>query len=89
MKTSEIMREQIFEIIRNQIKDNNPPETNETLKRLLALGYTEFVAKQHIGQCIAVELFDIIKNKKPFDLTRYITHLKQLPKEPFDDEESE
>ena len=30
METNEILRKQIFEIIKNQMKDNEPPETNKT-----------------------------------------------------------
>jgi hypothetical protein len=50
MNQNEIMREQIFEIIRNQIKANNPPETKITFDRLKALGYSDFVTNQYIGQ---------------------------------------
>lgn len=84
MKTNEILREQIFEIIENQIKSNNPLETNLTFKRLINLGYTHYEAKQLIGQCVAVELFNIFKYKKPFDEARYIRNLKKLPEEPFE-----
>ena len=31
METNENLREQIFEIIKNQLRDNNPPETKETI----------------------------------------------------------
>ena len=37
-----------------------------------------------IGQCLAVELFEILKYKKPYDNERYIKNLAKLPKEPFD-----
>jgi len=84
METNEILRKQIFEIIRNQLKANDPPETKKTLNRLIKLGYSEFESKQFIGQCIAVELFEVIKNKKPFDEDRYVNNLKKLPEEPFD-----
>ncbi|MCD4747707.1 MAG: hypothetical protein K8R58_15535, partial [Bacteroidales bacterium] len=77
METNEIFREQIFEIIKNQIKSNNPPETNLTYKRLINLGYNSFETKQFIGQCVAVEIFDVIKHGKPFDEKRYIKNLKQ------------
>lgn len=40
MKTNEILREQIFETVENQIKSNNPQETNLTFRRLINLGYT-------------------------------------------------
>lgn len=84
METNEILREQIFKIVRNQIKDNNPPETKLTYKRLIDLGYNEFETKQLIGQCVAVELFQVLKHREPFNETRYIKNLKQLPKEPFE-----
>lgn len=84
MKQNEIMREQIFEIIRNQIKANNPPETKITFDRLKKLGYSDFVTNQLIGQCIAGELFRIMKFQEPFNESRYISNLKKLPKEPFD-----
>jgi hypothetical protein len=84
MESNEIIREQIFEIIKNQIRDKDPIETDLTYKRLINSGYNDLEAKQLIGQCISVELFNIFKHGKPFDETRYIKNLKQLPKEPFD-----
>lgn len=84
MKPNEKLRETIFEVIDNQIKLNMPPETKQTFERLIALDYSEFVAKQLIGQCLAIELFGILKHKKTYDEKRYIENLKKLPKEPFD-----
>ena len=84
METNEILREQIFNIIKNQISDNDPPETNLTLNRLIKMGYNDTNVKKMIGQCVAVELFNIMKHEKPFDEKRYIKNLHQLPKEPFD-----
>ena len=34
MKQNKIMRDQIFEILENQIKSNTPPETKRTYNRL-------------------------------------------------------
>ena len=84
MKLNEILRAQFFEIIRNQIKDNDPPETKITYNRLKTLGYSDFETNQLIGQCVAIELFQVMKFKEPFDEMRYITNLKNLPKEPFE-----
>lgn len=84
METNEELREQIFEIIKNQLRDNNPPETKETYDRLRKLGYDDFQTRQLIGQCLLVEIYDIIKLKKPYDNERYVKSLKALPKEPFD-----
>jgi hypothetical protein len=84
METNENLREQIFDIIENQIRDNNPPETKSTFDRLRKQGYDEFQTRQMIVQCIAVELFDVLKHGKPYNNKRYVKNLKVLPKEPFD-----
>lgn len=78
------LRDQIFEIIKNQIKANDPPETKQTYDRLREMGYDKFVTKQLIGQCIALEIWDIMKNQKLFDEERYIKNLKNLPDDPFE-----
>ena len=82
MKVNENLRNAIFEVIDNQINANDPAETAITLKRLMGQGYSEFEAKQYIGQALAVELFYVMKHKVPFNETRYINNLRNLPKEP-------
>ena len=84
MESNEKMREQIFEIVDNQLRDNNPPETKTTYNRLKKQGFDDLQTKQMIAQCIAVELFEVIKFQKPFDNERYVKNLNGLPKEPFD-----
>ena len=81
MKPNEIIRDEIFQIIKNQLDSNDPPETKITYDRLISLGYNEFETKQLIGQCVSLEIFDVIKNKKPFNKSRYIQNLNLLPKE--------
>ncbi|TVZ28101.1 hypothetical protein JM83_3201 [Gillisia sp. Hel_I_86] len=84
MKINEKLRKQIFEIINNQLRDNDPPETKKTFDRLQNKGYNEFQTRQMIGQCLAVELFDILKHGKSYNNERYVKNLIALPKEPFD-----
>ncbi len=84
METNEKLREQIFEIIKNQIKNNDPPETKLTYNRLRELGFDDFQTRQLIGQCLAVEMFDVLKYGKPYQNERYIKNLLALPKEPFE-----
>jgi hypothetical protein len=84
MKINENLRNTIFEVIDNQVNANDPAETAVTLKRLMNEGHSEFEAKQLIGQALAVELFDVMKRKVPFNEARYIKNLKNLPKEPGD-----
>lgn len=84
MEVNEKLKEQIFEIIKNQLRDNNPPETKATYDRLRKQGFDDFKTGQMIGQCIAVELFDVFKFAKPFNNERYVRNLIELPEEPFD-----
>jgi hypothetical protein len=84
MEINEILREQIFEIIKNQLRDNDPPETKETFDRLRKQGFDDFQTRQMIGQCLAVELFDVMKNRKPYNNERYTKSLLALPKKPFE-----
>ena len=84
MKKNLKARKIIFTIIENQIKKNDPPETLKAFNRLKSQGYSEFEAKQLIGQCVAVQIYNILKYKKPFDQERYIKNLNNLPEEPFE-----
>ena len=82
METNLKLRNEIFKIIENQIEANDPPETLITFKRLKDQGFSDFEVKQLIGQCVAVEIYNVMKFKKPFDKERYIKNLNNLPKEP-------
>lgn len=86
MESSESLKRQILEVVDNQLKSGNPPETSQTLTRLKQMGYSNGDAKKMIGQCVVVEIFDVLKHGKPFDEKRFIKNLQNLPKKPFDDE---
>lgn len=82
METNLKLRNEIFKIIESQIEANDPPETLKTFKRLKDQAFNDFEVKQLIGQCVAVEIYNVMKFKKPFDKERYIKNLNKLPKEP-------
>jgi hypothetical protein len=82
MKVNERLRETIFEVIDNQIDANDPAETALTLERLMNEGYTDFQAKQLIGQAVVIEVIDALKNKRPYNEERYIRNLRNLPRDP-------
>jgi hypothetical protein len=86
MEENEMLREPIFEIVDNQLKANDPPETKTTYDRLKADGFDDLQIRQMIGACVIVEIFDVIKSRKPYDNDRYIRNLNKLPEEPFDQE---
>ena len=76
------MRKIFMEIINNQIKDNNPPETKQTLDRLLSEGISEKDAMEMIGCVVISEIFDVLKNKEEFNEERYVAALNKLPEQP-------
>jgi hypothetical protein len=68
----------IFEVIDNQIRDNNPKCTNEVFKKLIGLGYEENIAKKMIGAILVVELYNVLKNEELFNEERYSNNLHEL-----------
>lgn len=79
------LRDAIIEVVDNQLRDNEPPETRETFQRLLDESYTEEEAKKLIGCAVSVEIFDILKNQQEFDRNRYIKALNGLPDLPWEE----
>lgn len=75
-----------LEAVHNQLRDNDPPETRQTLDRLRKLNISERDAKLLIASAIAVETFEIMKHQKPFNRERFIRNLKSLPDQTFLDE---
>ena len=64
-----------MEVVDNQIRDNDPPETRETFNRLMSRGISEQHARIYIGQAVSVEIWDIMRNK-------VVSFNKNLPEEP-------
>ncbi len=74
----------ISDIIDKHIKENDPPETQQTLERLTKEGRTMDEARQLISSAVAVEIFHIYCERKPNDPKRYAWNLARLPQEPWD-----
>jgi len=68
----------IFEVVENQIRDNNPPETKATWDRLKAAGYSDLHIKMKIGGVISEHLYYVMKDKVPMNMEKYIRDLKGL-----------
>ncbi len=82
VKSSKVAREAILEVVNNQIRDGNPPETRETFDRLVSEGLERAEALRLIGCVVVSEFFEILKHKKPFDHDRYVKALRELPELP-------
>jgi hypothetical protein len=75
----------ILAVVDAQVKDNEPPETRETLDRLVKSGYSIEEARNLIAVVVAATVFDIAKLGQPFDRERYVSALENLPELPFED----
>jgi len=80
-----VLHAAIMEVVENQLRDLDPPETKQTYDRLLAEGISAEEARRLIGCIIASEIFYILKDEKAFDLAKYIKALSDLPELPFDE----
>ncbi len=68
----------ILEVVENQIREGDPPETRQTLERLLAAGYSRKQAIEMIGSALVEEIWAIMHENKPFDRARFTALLEQL-----------
>ncbi|ODS31297.1 MAG: hypothetical protein SCARUB_03590 [Candidatus Scalindua rubra] len=84
METNPYLKAAILEVVNNQIRDNNPPETSQTYKRLINEGHSEKEAKRLIGCVVSSEIFDIMKKNEEFNHTRFVNLLNKLPKMPWE-----
>jgi hypothetical protein len=70
----------ILEVVDNQLRDVNPPETKETYDRLIASGISDNEARRLIAVAVSSEIFQVMKYKKSYSPERYIAALRKLPK---------
>lgn len=73
--------------MRTQLRTHEPPETEQTYRRLRSDGYSERDAIELITAVLAAEIFGMFKQQVPHDPVRYATMLKRLPELPYDPDE--
>ncbi len=78
----DLLRGQILEVVENQLRDNEPPETRATLTRLMAEGHSEYEAKKLIGCVVVAEMFEVLRQGRVYDRDRYVAALADLPEIP-------
>ncbi|RJP19380.1 MAG: hypothetical protein C4520_13095 [Candidatus Abyssobacteria bacterium SURF_5] len=84
MRGNKYLNAAIMEVVENQLRDLDPPETRQTYDRLLGEGLSEEEAKQLIGVAVATEIYYVMKDQRPFDLAKFTKPLSDLPKLPED-----
>ncbi len=75
---SQLAREKLIEVVENQLRDNDPPETQQTLDRLMASGHTRVEAKRLISEALFREMVTVIREKQPYSHSRYAALLAEL-----------
>lgn len=82
MEKNLFLKSTILEVVDNQLRANDPPETRQTFDRLISEGYSEKEAKKLIGCVVASEIFDVLKRQEPFNPKIFTNALNELPKLP-------
>jgi hypothetical protein len=72
-----------MDVLDNQLRDNDPPETRHTFERLKAEGIEDDEARRLLGCVIAGEIFAVMKTKQAFDRERFTSRLGMLPEMPW------
>ena len=55
------LRRALMEVVENQLQAGEPPETSETLARLVAEGHPRVEAMELIACIVCSEIFDVLK----------------------------
>jgi len=81
------LRRALMEIVNNQLRDGEPPETRATLDRLITQGIDRERALEFIACVVTSEVFDVLKSGQPYDEARYLAGLRALPRLPWENGE--
>ena len=77
--TNRKLKAAVFEVVDNQLRDLNPPETKQTYDRLLSLGYSRSQSRKLIAIVVAAEVFHVMTRKELFHHSRFVAALNRLP----------
>ena len=79
--TNPVLHITLHQIVEAQIADGDPPETAETLNRLMTQGTARHEAVHRIGAVVTEELYTMLKDRHEFDSARYVKKLGRLGKQ--------
>jgi hypothetical protein len=72
----------VLAAVDEQLASGEPPETRQTLERLRREGFSEEGARVLLGQAVAVEVYCVLKEQRPFNRERFVRNLAALPAQP-------
>lgn len=85
--TGQILRDALLEILDNQLRAFDPPETKETYNRLIAEGYSEEETRNFLAAAIGMEINEMMRKMEPFNHERFVATLRELPDSLLTDDE--
>ncbi len=80
--TNPALRAAVLQLVEKQLTSGNPPETRQTLERLVGMGYSREGAINLIATAVASEIFDVMARGEAYDAARYLAALARLPQLP-------
>lgn len=88
METEEaqFVRQQLFEVIENQLRDNDPPYVQAVLNKLVLVGIERSEAVEMMAYILSLEIHKTLSQGSAFDLNNYEKMLRALPDLPDDDD---
>ncbi len=78
------LKSAILEVIEQQIRDQDPPETASTLARLLNQGFSKEKSLELIGYVVGLEVLGVMQSGRKFDRDGFVKRLHALPTLPWD-----
>ena len=75
-------RQALIEVVENQLRDDDPPETRQALERLTAAGHSRAKAIDMIAAALLAEMNSMLAAGKVFDRARFKRRLDRLYEEP-------
>ncbi len=85
IETNPKLGKEILKVVENQIRDNDPAETRQTIERLKVEGWTDDEARRLVASAVSVELFHIMRDRETFNRKRFVWNLTHLPRAPWDE----
>ncbi len=81
---STAVREAVFEVLENQMRDGTPPETRQTFDRLIAEGHSRDETMDLLASVLLFEMDQMVRAGEVFNQTRFAAALNGLPDLPPD-----
>jgi hypothetical protein len=72
------IKQAVLEIVENQLAENDPEITRQTLDRLMKLSYSREEAVEKIATVVVAEIFEVLQQERTFDIKSFTKALKAL-----------